>query len=345
METQRLSLPQVSTNQNQADTRDLGFGSVVARESRQRLLNRDGSFNVMRGGLGFLASLSLYHALLTMSWRRFFGLTALFYFGANLIFAAAYLLCGAGALSVPESAGIESHFLRAFFFSVHTLATIGYGTISPVGLAANVIVSIESFIGLFGLALCASLLFARFSRPTARILFSDRAVIAPYRGVTAFEFRIANARRNQIIELEAKVLFARFEEVDGRPLRRFYPLKLERDRVVFFPLSWTIVHPIDETSPFYGVSAEDLRMTRGEFLVLLTGFDETFSQTVHARSSYLAEEVVWNARFADIFNSPSDDGLLTIDVRKLHSIELIEPTTDPAPPPLPQIMELELRDG
>jgi inward rectifier potassium channel len=324
METQRLSPPQVSTNNSQADARDLGFGSVVARESRQRLLNRDGSFNVMRGGLGFLASLSPYHALLTMSWGRFFGLTALFYFGANLLFAVAYLLCGPGSLSVPESAGIESRFLQAFFFSIHTLATIGYGTISPVGLTANVIVSIESFIGLFGLALCTSLLFARFSRPTARILFSDRAVIAPYRGVTAFEFRIANARRNQIIELEAKALFARFEEVDGRPLRRFYPLKLERDRVVFFPLSWTIVHPIDETSPFYGMSPEDLRKTRGEFLVLLTGFDETFSQTVHARSSYMADEVVWNARFADIFNRPADDGLLTIDVRKLHSIELIE---------------------
>src|SRR6266511_486951 len=185
METQRLPLSQISTNQNQADMRDLGFGSVVARESGQRLLNRDGGFNVMRSGLGYLASLSPYHALLTMSWGRFFGLTAFFYFGANLIFAAAYLLCGPGALLVPESAGIENHFLRAFFFSVHTLATIGYGTISPVGLAA-------------------------------------------------------------------KVLFARFEEVDGRPLRRFYPLKLERDRVVFFPLSWTIVHPIAETSPFYG---------------------------------------------------------------------------------------------
>lgn len=324
METQRLSPTQVSTNNSQADMRDLGFGSVVARESRQRLLNRDGSFNVMRAGLGFLTSLNPYHALLTMSWRGFFGVTALFYFGANLLFASAYMLCGPGSLSVPESAGIESRFLQAFFFSIHTLATIGYGTISPVGLAANVIVSIESFIGLFGLALCTSLLFARFSRPTARILFSDRAVIAPYRDVTAFEFRIANARHNQIIELEAKALFARFEEVDGRALRRFYPLNLERDKVVFFPLSWTIVHPIDETSPLYGMSPEDLRNTRGEFLVLLTGFDETFSQTVHARSSYMADEVVWNARFADIFNRPADDGLLTIDVRKLHSIEQVD---------------------
>jgi inward rectifier potassium channel len=320
MNTQPLN-QQIDRDEN----RDLGFGSVVARECRTRLLNRDGSFNVARRGLSFWSSLSLYHALLAMSWWKFFGLTVLFYFGANLLFAIAYLLCGPGALSAPEGSGIESRFLLAFFFSVHTLATIGYGTISPVGLAANIIVSIESFVGLFGLALCTSLLFARFSRPTARILFSHQAIVAPYRGVRAFEFRITNARHNQIIELEAKVLFARFEEADGRRQRRFYPLKLERDKVTFFPLSWTIVHPIDEASPFYGMSAEDWRASRGEFLVLLTGFDETFSQTVHARSSYLAEEVVWNARFADIFNRPADDGLLTIDVRKLHSIDLLEP--------------------
>lgn len=316
MDTSQLTL---STNQD--EQRDLGFGAVVARESQQRLLNPDGSFNVRRTGLGLLTSLNPYHALLTISWRKFFGLTMLFYFGANMLFACAYLLCGPGALAAPAGSGIESRFLIAFFFSIHTLATIGYGTISPVGLAANIIVSIESFIGLFGLALCTSLLFARFSRPTASIIFSRRAIIAPYQDKKAFEFRITNARRNQIIELEAKVLFARFEQVDGKPLRRFYPLKLERSRVVFFPLSWTIVHPIDEASPLYGMSAEGLRATKGEFLILLTGFDETFSQTVHTRSSYLAEEIVWGARFADIFNRPADDGLLTIDVRKLHSIE------------------------
>lgn len=316
-----MDTPQLTFSTNQDEHRDLGFGAVVARESQQRLLNADGSFNVRRTGLGLLTSLNPYHALLTISWRKFFGLTMLFYFGANILFAGAYLMCGPGALAAPAGSGIESRFLIAFFFSVHTLATIGYGTISPVGLAANIIVSIESFIGLFGLALCTSLLFARFSRPTASIIFSRRAIIAPYRDIKAFEFRITNARRNQIIELEAKVLFARFEQVDGKPLRRFYPLKLERNKVVFFPLSWTIVHPMDADSPLYGMSADDLRATKGEFLILLTGFDETFSQTVHARSSYLAEEVVWGARFGDIYNRPANDGLLTIDVRKLHSIE------------------------
>ncbi|HEX8183188.1 MAG TPA: hypothetical protein VF747_00505, partial [Blastocatellia bacterium] len=149
------------------------------------------------------------------------------------------------------------------------------------------------------------------------------AIIAPYKDTTAFEFRITNARRNQIIELEAQVLFARFEEDDGRSVRRFYPLSLERERVTFFPLSWTIVHPIDEASPLHGLNHEDLRQTNAEFLILLTGIDETFSQTVHARSSYQADEVVWNAKFGDVFNRSISGETLAIDVRRLHVIERV----------------------
>jgi inward rectifier potassium channel len=176
-------------------------------------------------------------------------------------------------------------------------------------------------VGLLGFALATGLLFARFSRPTAKIIFSERAVVAPYRGITAFEFRIANARRNQLIEVEAKVLFARFEDSDGNSIRRFYTLALERNKVVFFPLSWTIVHPIDEASPLFGLTAADLTATNAEFLVLLTGIDETFSQTVHARSSYQADEVIWNAKFSSIFKKGGKGNTLSIDVRRLHLIE------------------------
>src|SRR5262249_29544799 len=149
--------------------------------------------------------------------------------------------------------------------------------------------------------LATGILFARFSRPTAKILFSRNAIIAPYRENIAFEFRIANERKNQIIELEAKVLFTRFEPIDGSSTRRYYSLALERSKVAFFPLTWTIVHPITPTSPLYGLTDQDLRETRAEFLILLTGIDETFSQTVHSRSSYRADEVIWNARFTDVF--------------------------------------------
>jgi inward rectifier potassium channel len=309
---------------NPEEIRDLGFGSVVAGESRQRLLNRDGSFNVSRDGLSFWVSLSPYHTLLTMSWLRFLSLMTLYYLLVNTLFAFAYMLCGAGALTTPAEETYGNHFLHAFFFSVHTFATIGYGNISPVGTAANLVVTVEALIGLLSVALVTGVIFARFSRPTAKILFSQHAIVAPYRGITAFEFRLTNARKNQIIELGAKVLFARFEEQDGKSIRRFYPMTLEREQVTFFPLSWTIVHPIDEQSPLYGQTQGDLLKTNAEFLILLTGIDETFSQTVHTRSSYTGDEVIWNARFRDIYNRAVDSQTLKIDVRRLDLIERLE---------------------
>ena len=304
------------------EIRDLGFGAVVARESRQRLLNRDGSFNVARRGLGPGTSLSLYHALLTTTWTRFMALVAVSYVLINGGFAVAYLLCGPGALQPSLAAGTGGgDFGRAFFFSVETFSTIGYGNVAPVGLAANMVVTVEALVGLLWLALATGLLFARFSRPTAKIMFSRTAVIAPYRGIRAFEFRIANLRRSELIEVRATVMFTRFEEQDGRPVRRFYLLPLERTSVTFFPLSWTIVHPIDEASPLSGLTRDDMRRSNAEFLVLLSGLEETFAQRVHARSSYRWDEVVWGARFSDILHHPEGDEAVTLDVSRLDSIE------------------------
>jgi inward rectifier potassium channel len=303
------------------ESRDLGFGSVVARESRLRLLNRDGSFNVTRHGLEFWRSLGLYHWLLTRTWPRFLGVVAGSYVLVNFFFAAVFGLLGPAALAAPGPGAPPPGFARSFFFSVETFSTIGYGNIVPVGAAANLAVTVEAFVGLLWLALSTGLVFARFSRPTAQIVFSRGAVIAPYRGITAFEFRIANERRNQIIELEAKVLFSSLREEDGRRVRRFEPLRLERDRVVFFPLSWTVVHPIDEESPLRGLSAADLRSADAEFLVLLTGIDETFSQTVHARSSYKGDEVVWNAKFADLYRHRQGEEPIAIDMARFHDVE------------------------
>jgi inward rectifier potassium channel len=308
---------------NGDEHRDLGFGSVVASESRERLLNRDGSFNVDRTGLSFWSSFSLYHSLLNMSWLKFLSALTIFYILTNGLFAFAYMLCGRGSLvrSVGDISG--AGFLDAFFFSVQTFSTIGYGNLSPVGFAANMIVTVEALVGLLGVALATGLIFARFSRPTAKVIFSSKAVIAPYREMSAFMFRVTNGRRSQLIELRATVLFARFEEIDGGRVRRFYPLNLERDRVVFFPLSWTVVHPIDEASPLRGLTEEDLLNSEAEFLVLFTGIDETFSQRVHTRSSYQADEVIWNARFRDIYNRSANSHLLTVDIRRLHDIDRV----------------------
>jgi len=302
------------------EPKDLGFGSVIGGVNEQRLLNRDGTFNPRRRGLPFLSSLSLYHYMLTISWPRFFGYVIVGYIAANLLFAAMYLSLGADALVAASPVAMGGTFGRAFFFSVETLATIGYGNVTPNGVASHLVMTVESLVGLLMFALGTGILFARFSRPTAAVMFSARAVVAPYRGVTAFMFRTANGRSNQLVELEAKVLFSRIEGA----VRKYDQLNLERTRVVFFPLSWTIVHPIDEKSPMYALTAEDFAEKDAEIMILITGTDETFSQTVHARSSYKPDEIVFGHRFLDIYDPIDESGIVSIDVRKLSDTEPAE---------------------
>ena len=319
---------------NEQDLRDLGFGSVVSRESHQRLLNRDGSFNVERKGLTLLESLSPYHLLLTMPWWQFALLGISWYVFVNVVFALAYLACGMEAL-VSTSPGMYLHpFWRAFFFSVETLSTIGYGNIVPVNLAANVVVAVEAVTGLAGFAVVTGLLFARISRPTANVLFSSHAVVAPYQDIKALEFRVANARSNELIEVSAKVILSRFEHVDGVHTRRYYPLNLERDGVVFLPLTWTVVHPIGEHSVLHGETAESLRDSSAEVLVLLKAFDETFSTIVQTRTSFASDDIVWGARFANAFmahaaerlaEQTGKNGKVAVDMRLF---DIIEPVVD-----------------
>lgn len=302
--------------------RDLGFGAVVADESLLRLLNRDGSFNVRRTGLGYFESMSLYHTVLTMSWPRFLGLITLFYFAINIAFGAAFWACGPEALNGPGAAAAGGALMRAVFFSVQTFGTIGYGQVGPIGLVPNLLVTLESLTGLISLALITGILFARFARPTAAILFSRAALIAPYRDHSAFEFRIANRRSNQLIDLHARVLFSRLRiREGGRRMREFVELTLERPSVVFFPLAWTIVHSIDEGSPLHGITREQMTAEEAEFLVLLEGTDETFATRVHARTSYKPAELVWNVRFSDVFDRSGPDDGLSIDIGRLHDFE------------------------
>ena len=319
MTEQILDNPAVTVVE-QAD-RDLGFGSVVSGQSRQRLLNADGTFNVQRTGLPILSSRNLFHTLLTMSWRRFLLLVLLLYFTSNIVFGAVYASFGADAIVDVTASPMTNIFTRCFFFSVQTFATIGYGTIHPVGILPNLLVTLESYYSLLANALITGLVFARFARPTAKIIFSDVAVIAPYRGIEGLMFRLVNGRSNQLIEVGIQVLFARFVNEDGRTVRRFDFLELERKRVTFLPLALTVVHPITDDSPLKGLTQEDLTATDAELLILITATDETFAQTVHTRSSYKPHEIRCGHKFVSIYNQVNDGEPISIDIRKLSAIE------------------------
>jgi inward rectifier potassium channel len=315
--------PSVVSPAGEEEFRDLGFGAEVARSARQRLLNPDGSFNVIREGLDPLASLSLYHWLLTISWPKFIGFIAGSYVVINALFAFAFLLCGPDALQSTTGSFAGQPFYRAFFFSVDSFATIGYGNIIPIGVAANTLVTIEALLNILGIALTTGVIFARFSRPSPKIIYSRNAIVAPYRDKTALEFRIANARSNQLIEVQVQVILTKIEQVDGSTVRKFYDLDLERHRVVFFALSWTVVHPIDPKSPMWGLTYKDLVDADAEFLVLLIGTDETVSQTVHSRSSYKADEVIWGAKFANMFLRNEAEGIVGMNLSRIHDIEAV----------------------
>src|SRR3984957_11253252 len=297
---------------------DLGFGRVISQQRELRLLNRDGSFNVQPRGRGLNAFLA-YSNLVSTTWSRFFLFVAIVYLTLNGCFALMYVAVGSNGLVNTLDTGLNTPLQKAFFFSIHTSATIGYGSVVPVGLATNILVALESVVSLLGLAVVTGLVFARFSRPVADILFSQTAVMSWIGNLRSFQFRIINSRNNQIIDLHVRLLVSRFEpNASGVAVRRYYPLKLEREGVVFFPLSWTIVHTIDQDSPLYGVTQDELCASGSEFLILLTGMDETFSQVVNARSSYRADEVVWDAKFSDIFIYDPGGKMAGIDMKRFH---------------------------
>jgi inward rectifier potassium channel len=308
---------------SEEEFKDLGFGTEVARGVRQRLLNRDGTFNVTREGLNPLSALSLYHWLLVISWSRLLVFLTASYVAFNALFAGAFLLCGPDALQSASGSFAAHPFYRAFFFSVDTFATIGYGNIIPVGVAANTLVTIEALVNILAIALATGVIFSRFSRPSARIVYSRNAIVAPYREKTALEFRIANGRTSQLIEVQIQVILTKLEQVNGTSIRKFYDLDLERQRVVFFTLSWTVVHPIDPSSPIWGLTKKDLLDADAEVLILLTGTDETLSQTVHSRSSYKADEIVWGAKFANMFLRSEAAGIIGMNLNRIHDIEAV----------------------
>jgi inward rectifier potassium channel len=280
----------------------------------RRAINPDGSFNVRREGLD-LRNANYYLNLITMPWPRFLTLLLTAYFLVNCLFAVLYYAAGMEHLKGADMSSPFMEFASAFFFSGHTLTTVGYGNVTPEGLLTNSISSIEAMTGLLGFAIATGLLYGRFSKPTARLLFSEKMLVVPYQDGLSLQFRIANKRSNILMELEATVTLMTVEIGENGALqRKFKELKLERPKVLFLPLTWTIVHPIDADSPLYGKTQEDVTNLQVELIILIKCFDDTFGQTVHARYSYPHNEIVWNARFEQAFEiAESGDLVLRVD--------------------------------
>jgi inward rectifier potassium channel len=297
---------------------DLGFGTQIT--SKKRFINKDGSFNIIRKGKNVVTP---YQTLVEMSWLKFIWVFIIFLVGINFFFACIYVAIGVDALDGVRSSTFSQDLGNAFFFSIETFTTVGYGTISPMGFPAHFVSSMDAFAGLMSFALATGLFFARFAKPKAEILFSKKAIIAPYREITSFQFRIANLRRNKIINLEAQVVLTYLENNGSeKPNRRFKALKLERYKVFLFPLNWTIVHPIEKDSPMYGKSEEEVKKMNAEFLILVKGYDETYAQEVHSNSSYTWNEIQWNAKFKMMYHDDEEKGMI-LELDKIDHIEYL----------------------
>jgi inward rectifier potassium channel len=310
---------------NQEENRkDLGFGTKITGD-KSRLVNKDGTFNVRRVGHSFLNSINWYHRLITIGWLNFFGIVFLFYFLLNMIFASLYLIVGTEYLSGIQDEHQQAPFWEAFFFSAQTLTTVGYGRISPVGFWTNSIAALEALVGLLLIALATGLLYGRFSRSVPRIRFSKHMILAPYLDINGLMFRIIHERDSELIDIEVDLSLSCLETLpSGAKTRKYYSLELERSHLNFFPMSWTVVHPITEDSPLKSATQKTLKETDAEFLIMIRAIDETFMQQVHVRYSYNYEEMIWGARFQPIFDSAArgNISLRIEDIDKFHPASL-----------------------
>lgn len=297
---------------------DSGFSSNVGFEG-DRLLNKDGTFNVRKEGLGRFELPDVFHTLIWMSWPRFFAVMLSAYLGMNLVFTTLYVLAGIGGLGGVIGVDDAARILEAFFFSAQTLTTVGYGRVNPIGLGAEIVATCEAFVGLLSFALATGLLYGRFSRPRTMLVYSDHAIVAPFRNGTGLMVRVANKRDSQMIDVTATLIFSWVETTDAGRTRRFYNLDLEYDHVSLLATSWTIVHPIVENSPLHGLIAAELGPANVEIIILLRGYDETHSQEVHSRRSYVSGEIVWGARFVPVLGRNSrGQATIALDKLSLH---------------------------
>jgi inward rectifier potassium channel len=301
-----------------------GYGNIAANYGG-RLMNSDGTPNIKKTGIPLLQKFSIFHSMLTMRLWKFIALIFLFYTILNLIFASIYYFIGVDHLTGMHAPDFFGQFAECFFFSAQTLTTVGYGRVAPLGLATNIVSSLQALLGLLAFALVTGLLYARFSLPKAFIKFSKNAVIAPYQGATGLMIRLANYKNTaSLTEVEAKISIALIENINGKPTNQFYNVALETNKINALALSWTLVHPIDSDSPLYGFNAEDYENRLGEILVYVRGFDETFSNVVLARTSYTFHEVLYGHKFTPMYVRDDTVRTTIVDHSKLSHANPID---------------------
>lgn len=302
---------------------DTGFGAQASTQG-ERLVNPDGSYNVKREGLPFFSQFNHFHDLITMPWWKFFLLIFIFYTTLNTLFAGVYLWVGMDEIEGDRGITTWEQFWDAFFFSSQTLTTVGYGRTNPIGFMASWVSAFECLLGLMSFAIMTGVLYGRFSRPQAKIIYSENALVAPYKDITALMFRIANGRSNQVIECEMEVMMSYIDTETN--VRRFIRLPLEIAKVSALALSWTIVHPINEESPLWGITQNDLEQMDCEFIALFKAFDETYAQTVHSRYSYPTDSMVWGAKFDMMFHRSGNGKATVLEMHKIGAYQRVQLT-------------------
>lgn len=295
-----------------------GFGAN-ASDYGGRFVNKDGQANIKKKGVNFFERTSWFHAMLAMPRWKFLLIILSFYVLINFVFACIYYLIGVEHLIGINATSNLEKFGEAFFFSTQTYTTVGYGRISPLGFTASAIAAFEALLGLLSFALATGLLYGRFSKPTAYLKFSNNAIIAPFKEGIALMLRIAPFKNTTLTDAEAKVTLGMAVEENGKTTNKFFPLQLEYEKVNALTLSWTIVHPITEDSPLFGFSKEDFEHTRGEILIFIKAFDDMFSNTVVARSSYTFKEIVYGAKFNPMYHRNDEANATILDLEKLNS--------------------------
>lgn len=317
------------TPQSKDAFKDLGFGSIGTQQ-RVRLVEKDGSFNVIRDGGRNVRRFSPYHVLIKMSGWRFALMILCWYLFINVIFACGYLFAGMDGLLTNDEGGIMSSFWDAFFFSAQTLTTVGFGRQAPISYSVNALATLEMLVGWMSFAVASGLVYGRFSRPKPFLKFTQKALISPYQGGHGLMFRVVSEHSSPLIEVNAQVIIVHDSiSPDGKPKRDFKRVKLERDYINFLPFSWTIVHPINEESPFHGLDEDAIRDLHPEVLVLFQAFDEAFSQSVHARSSYHGDQIVFGAKFVSMITANESDNLTHLKLDDFDLFQVVEPLKIP----------------